>query len=60
MSEAEAIHLAGQTAHELNIPWSYEHVSARRRRLWPFPPFWIVEARIAMQDVTAVARLRVH
>lgn len=60
MTEAEAIHLAGQRARELNIPWNSDNVLARHRHFWPFPPFWVIETRTPMKDITAIATLKVH
>lgn len=46
MTQDEAINIAEAKAQELNIPWSREMLRVQRRRIWPFPVFWLVEARV--------------
>lgn len=46
MNENEAITIAEQKAQALNIPWSRDGITATRRRLWPFPAFWRIVARV--------------
>ena len=49
MTENEAISIAEQKAQELNIPWSREAVTARHRRVWPFPGGWKIVAHVKSQ-----------
>jgi hypothetical protein len=46
MSEDEAITIAEQKARDLNMPWSRDGITVTRRRLWPFPAFWRIVARV--------------
>ncbi len=46
MTQEQAINVAEIKARELNIPWSREALCVRRRRIWPFSAFWLVEARV--------------
>ena len=46
MTEIEAVAIAGRKADELNLPWSSSCVVAKRHRIWPFPAFWRVVAKV--------------
>jgi len=46
MNQDEAITIAERKAQELNIPWSRDDISARHRRVWPFPGRWQIVARV--------------
>jgi len=60
MISEEAIRLAHECAQRLNIPWSFDRVNARRRRLWPFPAVWTVESITEMDGVNAIAIFRLR
>ena len=57
MTDQEAIALAEEKAVELNVPWSQENVTALRRRLWPFPPYWRVIARVTRDGAIVTMRV---
>jgi hypothetical protein len=46
MTKDEAINLAERKAQKLNIPWSRDDITAKRRRLWPFSCNWRIVARV--------------
>jgi hypothetical protein len=46
MTQDEAINIAEIKAQELSIPWSRDAIRVKHRRIWPFPAFWLVEARV--------------
>jgi hypothetical protein len=52
MTSLEAIEIARLKAEELNYPWCSKTAMAKRRRVWPFPPFWRVVSRVQSDSLT--------
>jgi hypothetical protein len=52
MTAPEAIEICRVKAGELNVPWRSDMAVARRRRVWPFPPFWRVVSRVPSDGLT--------
>lgn len=57
MTQNEAINIAELKAQELNIPWSREALRVKRRRVWPFPAFWLVEARVKSKGAITTIKI---
>jgi hypothetical protein len=57
MTHDEVINIAETKAQELNIPWSRDALRVQRRRFWPFPAFWLVEARVKSQGAITTIKI---
>jgi hypothetical protein len=57
MTQDEAINIAELKAQDLKIPWSREALCVKRRRVWPFPAFWLVEAKVKSQGAITTIKI---
>lgn len=58
MTAIQAVEAAGRAAVNLNWPWDAASATAKRRRFWPLPEYWVVVCRVETSG--AIVTMRVY